>query len=109
MNYPVYNNNYPDRGNVYFCNVSSLKEFVLLKGIVNKIWYDSINKNKVARIYIKEILYDTNKKAYFKVGGITNIDIPWQLQYTLENSRRVAIMGIFKGPNSFYKFGPPWE
>lgn len=101
----MYNSDLLETGEIgYWCFFSLEIELFLLKFEVIDTWYDeaintAIATSKVIKNYI----------GSYKVGQTIELDTPWQMQKTLENARRVTIMGIFRGVNAFFYNDPPWS
>lgn len=101
----MYSNSLPEAGEIrYWCFFSLEVEPFLLRFEVIDTWYDeAINTTVATSKVIKSYIGD------YKVSQTIELDTPWQMQKTLENARRVMIMGIFKGLNTFFYSDPPWK
>jgi hypothetical protein len=88
----------------YWCFVELDGEPVLLKVEILKFLHDKVTRK----------LIGAKVKGHKTFLGrppvhIFNVEWLWQLQDTLEDAKRVMIMGVFKGSDAFFKPEPPWE
>lgn len=93
----------------YWCFVTTANTvMIMLKVRVIRRYKDKENNVYVMKCIIIETFPGIKNEAY-KIGNIVRLDFPWQLQKTLEDARRVMIMGIFKARDAFFYDQPPWS
>jgi len=86
------------------------KEISLFKVKILKRWYDRNSKSTVVTTEVLDIIYSVvaHPLSSYKIGQRIEMDFVWQLQETLEDAKKLLIMGAFF-ENAFYYSKPVWE
>jgi len=75
----------------------------LVKVKVLRRWFDKENGYYVSNVTALEHIIGEEEAKNF------GVDSPWQMQKTLEDARKVMLIGIFKGDQAFFHNKAPWE
>ncbi len=98
----MYNKDVPEKDDiVYWTNVLGYIVAIVKCKVVETEW-DEDNEYEITRL-------NNIKNIAGKAVSHFIVDYPWQLQKTLEDAKRIAIIGIFKSKYSFLHQIPPWE